>query len=126
MIKPELNRKIYSYPLELFDRLFSWFVFYYVSIDLYHGDYELIIHVILMKFCQLLITIHCYCKCFQWEKETKAYFGENKHDYVEKLFLFYSKAKKRLSCFRKSIKWQFFYHWPAAIVEFVSECIFFI
>ena len=36
------------------------------------------------------------------------------------------RPKKKLSCFRKSAGWNFFYHLPVRLVAFVSEYIFFV
>ena len=73
--KPELNRDIYSLPLELYDWLLSQSVFYYLHIYWY----ELIIHVIFMIFCWLLLAVVCYLGMLS--------IRGDKNVFVEKLFL---------------------------------------
>ena len=73
--KPELNRDIYSQPLELYDWLLSQSVFYYLHIYWY----ELIIHVIFMIFCWLLLAVVCYLGMLSMRGD--------KNVFVEKLFL---------------------------------------
>ena len=73
--KPELNRDIYSLPLELYDWLLSQSVFYYLHIYWY----ELIIHVIFMIFCWLLLAVVCYLGMLSMRGD--------KNVFVEKLFL---------------------------------------
>ena len=73
--KPELNRDIYSLPLELYDWLLSQSVFYYLHIHWY----ELIIHVIFMIFCWLLLAVVCYLGMLS--------IRGDKNVFVEKLFL---------------------------------------
>ena len=73
--KPELNRDIYSLPLELYDCLLSQSVFYYLHIYWY----ELIIHVIFMIFCWLLLAVVCYLGMLS--------IRGDKNVFVEKLFL---------------------------------------
>ena len=73
--KPELNRDIYSLPLELYDWLLSQSVFYYLHIYWY----ELIIHVIFMIFSWLLLAVVCYLRMLSMRGD--------KNVFIEKLFL---------------------------------------
>ena len=40
-----------------------------------------------MKLCQLLIAIHCFLKMLPIREGMKSFFDENKHDYVNILFI---------------------------------------